>query len=84
MTNEEEHFTPVIGRGESLAVGFQNPSIAAAKPPGVDAIGEEGEEGGDDVESPKDLAAERAADIEALKASQGWVFPKVKVRMICN
>lgn len=37
-----------------------------------------GKASGDDVEAPKDESAE----IELIKESEGWVFPKVKVRCV--
>jgi len=74
MTNEGEHPTAVIGRGESvIAKGTaeeaeylqRHPSAAAA----TDAEAADGEE---------NLKNEEA-EIEGIKESQGWIFPKVKL-----
>ena len=86
----DEHPIAVIGRGESIAVGFTNPSERGPGPSpdevaNLETFAEEespSEEQEGDVEAaekPKKLSDERAAAIEGLRDSQGWVFPKVKV-----
>lgn len=81
---------PVIGRGDSLAIQFAaNPSTTVSptdeQTKELEAhIEEETASNEDDVEAldKEKLSDERAAAIELLKESQGWVFPKVKVCII--
>lgn len=49
---------------------------AELAPVGEDTLNNEEKARSDDVEAPKDEAAE----IEAIKESEGWLFPKIKVR----
>ena len=74
MTNEGDHPTAIIGRGESVITKGtaeeaeylqRHPSAAAA----TDAEAADGE----------DNIKNEEAEIEGIKESQGWLLPKVKL-----
>ena len=74
MTNEGEHPTAVVGRGESVITKGtaeeaeylqRHPSVAAA-------TATEAADGEENIKNEE-------SEIEGIKESQGWIFPKVKL-----
>ena len=81
--NEDEHPTALIGRGESVIrpntaeesefLG-RHPSVAAQKVP-------RSSNGSTDIEADdaEQVMKNEESEINGIKESQGWVFPKVKL-----
>ena len=74
MTNEGEHPTAVVGRGESMITDdtAEEADYLQRHPPAAAATDAEAADGEENIKNEE-------SEIEGIKELQGWIFPKVKL-----